>query len=38
MYYTSSEDKKARQLAIGTTRHRLLIQFRGWDMVRCEEV
>lgn len=33
-----SEDKKARQLATGTTLHRLLIQFRGWDMVRCEEV
>ena len=33
-----SEDKVARQLASRTTFHRLLIQFRGWDMVRCEEV
>lgn len=33
-----SEDKIARQLASGTTLHRLLIQYRGWDMVRCEEV
>ena len=33
-----SEDKIARQLAKETTLHRLLLQFRGWDMVRCEEV
>ena len=33
-----SEDKVARQLVSRTTFHRLLIQFRGWDMVRCEEV
>lgn len=33
-----SEDKVARQLAEGTKLHRLLLQFRGWDMVKCEEV
>ena len=33
-----SEDKMARGLAEGTTLHRLLLQFRGWDMVRCEAV
>lgn len=33
-----SEDKAARRLAEGTTLHRLLLQFRGWDLVRCEEV
>lgn len=33
-----SEDKVARRLAEGTKLHRLLLQFRGWDMVRCEEV
>lgn len=33
-----SEDKVARQLAEGTTLHQVLIQFRGWDMVKCEEV
>ena len=32
-----SEDKIARQLANGTTLHLLLLQFRGWEMVRCEE-
>lgn len=33
-----SEDKIARQLAKGTTLHRLLLQFRGWEMPRCEEI
>lgn len=33
-----SKDKIARQLANGTTLHRLLIQFRGWDMVKYEEI
>lgn len=33
-----SEDKIARQLASGTTLHRLLLQFRGWDIVKCEEI
>ena len=33
-----SEDKVARRLAEGTKLHRLLLQFRGWEMVRCEEV
>lgn len=33
-----SKDKMVRFLAEGTTLHRLLLQFRGWDMVRCEEV
>ena len=33
-----SEDKMARSLAEGTTLHRLLLLFRGWDMVRCEAV
>ena len=33
-----SEDKIARQLAKGTTLHRLLLQFRGWEMLRCEEI
>ena len=33
-----SKDKIARRLAEGTTLHCLLLQFRGWDMVRCEEI
>ena len=33
-----SEDKIVRCLSEGTTLHRLLLQFRGWDLVRCEEV
>lgn len=33
-----SEDGAVRRLAEGTKLHRLLLQFRGWDMVRCEEV
>lgn len=33
-----SEDGAVRRLAEGTKLHRLLMQFRGWDMVRCEEV
>lgn len=32
------EDKKANYLAEGTTLHSLLIQFQGWEMVRCEEI
>lgn len=32
------EDKVARKIATGTTLHRLLLQFRGWDMVKCEEI
>lgn len=30
-------DKMVRNLATGTTLHCLLLQFRGWDMVKCEE-
>ena len=33
-----SEDKAVRCLAGGTTLHRLLLQFRGWDMVKYEEL
>ncbi|WP_291591803.1 ATP-binding protein [Bacteroides sp.] len=33
-----SEDKVAQQLAKGTTLHRLLIQFQGWEMIQYEEV
>lgn len=33
-----STDKIVTQLAAKTTLHRLLLQFRGWDMVRCEEI
>lgn len=36
--YQYSEDKKVQELTEGTTLHRLLLQFRGWDMVKCEEV
>lgn len=32
------EDKKANFLAEGTRLHSLLIQFQGWEMVRCEEI
>lgn len=32
------EDKKANFLAESTTLHSLLIQFQGWEMVRCEEI
>lgn len=33
-----SEDKIARRLSEGTTLHRILLQFKGWDMIKCEEV
>lgn len=33
-----SKDKIARKLAEGTTLHLLIIQFQGWDMVKCEEI
>ncbi|WP_291530222.1 ATP-binding protein [Bacteroides sp. UBA939] len=33
-----SADKVARRLAEGTHIHLLLLQFRGWEMIRCEEV
>lgn len=33
-----SEDKVARRLAEGTKLHRLLLQYKGWEMVKCEEV
>lgn len=33
-----SQDRVAHRLSEGTTLHRLLLQFRGWDMVRCEEI
>ena len=33
-----SKDKVVKQLATGTTLHLLLIQFQGWDMVKCEEI
>lgn len=33
-----SEDKIARRLSKGTTLHRILLQYQGWDMIKCEEV
>ncbi|WP_303005000.1 ATP-binding protein [Bacteroides congonensis] len=33
-----SKDKVVKKLATGTTLHLLLIQFQGWDMVKCEEI
>ena len=33
-----SKDKVVQKLATGTTLHLLLIQFQGWDMVKCEEI
>lgn len=33
-----SRDKIVQKLAEGTTLHRLLLQFQGWDMVKCEEI
>lgn len=33
-----SADKVARRLAEGTELHLILLQFRGWEMVRCEEI
>lgn len=33
-----SEDRIAHRLAEGTTLHCLLLQFHGWDLVKCEEV
>lgn len=33
-----SEGKILRKLSEGTVLHRLLIQFRGWEMKKCEEV
>ena len=33
-----SEDKIVRRLAEGTTLHRILLQFHGWDMIVCEEI
>lgn len=33
-----SQDKVARRLVDGTKLHLVLLQFRGWEMVRCEEV
>ena len=33
-----SQDKVVRELSSGTTLHLLLLQFRGWDMVKCEEI
>lgn len=33
-----SKDKMVEKLAAGTTLHLLLIQFQGWDMVKCEEI
>ena len=33
-----SNDKMVRNLATGTMLHCILLQFRGWDMVRCEEI
>ena len=33
-----SEDKLARQLAEGTTLHLIVLQFRGAELLRCEEI
>lgn len=33
-----SKDKIALQLAQDTTLHLILLQFRGWDLVKCEEI
>ena len=33
-----SKDKIVQKLATGTTLHLLLLQFQGWDMVKCEEI
>ena len=33
-----SKDKIALQLAKDTTLHLILLQFRGWDLVKCEEL
>ncbi|MEY8611007.1 ATP-binding protein [Parabacteroides segnis] len=33
-----SKDKIALQLAKDTTLHLILLQFRGWDLVKCEEI
>lgn len=33
-----AQDKKALHLAEDTTLHRILIQFRGWDLVKSEEI
>ena len=33
-----SKDKVVQKLATGTPLHLLLIQFQGWDMVKCEEI
>lgn len=32
------EDKMAKSLAEGTSLHSILIQFQGWEMIRCEEI
>jgi hypothetical protein len=33
-----SEDKLARQLAEGTTLHLIELQFRGAELLRCEQM
>lgn len=33
-----SKDKIVQKLAAETTLHLLLLQFQGWDMVKCEEI
>lgn len=33
-----SKDKIALQLTKDTTLHLILLQFRGWDLVKCEEI
>ncbi|MCD7925439.1 MAG: ATP-binding protein [Bacteroides sp.] len=33
-----AQDKKALHLAEGTTLHKLLLQFKGWELVKCEEI
>ncbi len=33
-----SKNKIALQLAQDTTLHLILLQFRGWDLVKCEEI
>ena len=33
-----SKDKVALQLTKDTTLHLILLQFRGWDLIKCEEI
>lgn len=33
-----NKDKMVQKLSTGTTLHLLLLQFQGWNIVKCEEV